>query len=178
MSLVSYPDNFVASLLPMPSSHNLLDNQSRRDYRGTLVVCTYILLPLDNLSRRDYRSVEKNDAINLRMPSGMCPVCGCIPTACKACKPAIFLPSEPFLTECYYCPLSVCLIIHFHKLLPITSFINYSLSACLKKAFLHRTFAMTVGRYRHCEARSNPEMQNIKELKKTFIAISIKIFLK
>ena len=64
--------------------------------------------PIDNLSHRDYRSVETNDATKFRMPSGMRPVCGCIPAACKACKTAIFLPSEPFLTECCYCHFSVC----------------------------------------------------------------------
>ena len=76
---------------------------------------------LDNLSRRDYRSVEENDATKFRMPLGMRPVCGCIPTACKACKTAIFLPSEPFLTECCNCHHFVRLKIYFHKTLAIAS---------------------------------------------------------
>ena len=35
--------------------------------------------------------------------------------------------------------------------------------------FVASLLAMTVGQYRHCEARSNPETQNIKELKKVFV---------
>jgi len=57
----------------------------------------------DNLSRRDYRLVEKNDTTKFRMPLSMRPVYGGIPTACRKWENGIFLPSEPFLTECYYC---------------------------------------------------------------------------
>jgi len=59
----------------------------------------------DNLSRRDYRLVEKNDASKFRMPLGMRPENGGIPTACRKWENGIFLPSEPFLTECYFCHL-------------------------------------------------------------------------
>ena len=112
---------------PMTSSHNLLDN----------------------LSRRDYRLVEKNDATKFRIPLGMRPVCGCIPTACKACKTAIFLPNEPFLTKCCYCHHFVRLKTLFYRLLPINNFVNTSFSACLNKAVFLRNLAMAGGKTCH-----------------------------
>ena len=65
--------------------------------------------PIDNLSHRDYRAVETNGVKTIRMPLGMRPENGCLPTECRNWENGIFLPSEPFLTECYYCHLSVCL---------------------------------------------------------------------
>ena len=51
-------------------------------------------------SRRDYRPVEKNRT-TIRMPSGMHPVYGCIPAACRKKDNRNFLPSDTFLTECF-----------------------------------------------------------------------------
>ena len=38
--------------------------------------------------------------------------------------------------------------------LPMTSFVNSSISACLKKAFFLWGLAMTCYKYRHCERRA------------------------
>ena len=46
------------------------------------------------------RSVDNNDATTPRIPLGMRPIGGCIPTACKEWGCGIFLPSDASLTGC------------------------------------------------------------------------------
>jgi len=65
-----------------------------------MVICILLIIACIEHPAGMLRSVDNNDATTPRIPLGMRPIGGCIPTACKEWRIGIFLPSDASLTGC------------------------------------------------------------------------------